>query len=287
MSSNDPVSESSQFASVDSYRDFVKRVRNNRRYVWGDDVQRFLDTVLRTRYSRDTAIEEESILWRAQLGVNHHSRFDEDGNEIDFQILGHPATRMTPLPDGAIEGRVNPTGIPVLYLASSAKTAVAEVRPWTGSEVSVAQFKILRDLKAIDLSQGYGESEWKGLTLGNLLGTSEPSPEVVEELTWTRIDKAFSIPVTSSESATEYVPTQILAELFAENGYEAIIYRSHFVEDGYNVALFDVDCAAIVNCSPYKVTKVRIEFDQVGNTWFMNDDGTVVYNSIVGFESIS
>ena len=286
MSSSARGSERNQFVSVYSYRDFANHVRNDRRYVWSDDVQRFLDTVLSTRHSRDTVIEEDSLFWRAQLGIKYRSHFDEDGNEIGLDILGHPATRMKPLPDGAIEGRVNPPGIRVLYLASSAKTAVSEVRPWTGSEVSVAQFRILRDLKAIDLSQGYGESEWEGLTLSNLLGQSEPSPQAIERATWIRIDKAFSTPVTSSEKTTEYVPTQILAELFAENGYEAIIYRSHFVKGGYNIAVFDVDAADIVVCSPYEVKKVGIEFRQVGNTWYLKDDGTMVYNSIVGFESI-
>ena len=278
--------ESNNFASVHSYTEFAEKVREDRRNVRDDDVQRFLDSVLHTRYSRDTAIRKDLILWRAQLGIKYLSSLDEGGNEIGIQILGHPAKRMKPLPDGAIQGRVNPPGVPVLYLASSAETAVSEVRPWTGSEVSVAQFRIRRDLKAIDLSQGYAESRLKELTLSNLLGQSEPSPEVIEKATWTRIDKAFSIPVTSSESITAYVPTQILAELFAENGYEALIYRSHFVEDGYNVAVFDLDSAEIVNCSPYEVKKVKLKFDQVGNTWHMNDDGAMIYSSIVSFRSI-
>ena len=286
MSSSADGLEKDQFTSVHSYRDFAEQVRNDRRYVWSDNVQRFLDTVLSTRHSRDTVILADTILWRAQLGIKEVAKVDSDGNEIGIQILGHPANRMKPLPDGAIEGRVNPPGIPVLYLSSCAKTAVSEVKPWTGSGVSVAQFRILRDLKAIDLSQGYGESEWKGLTWSNLLGKIEPSPDVIEKVTWTRIDKAFSIPITSSENTTEYVPTQILAELFAGSGYEAIIYHSHFVEDGYNIAVFDIEYAAIENCSPYEVKKVTIEFDQVDNTWYMDDEGTMVYNSIISFESI-
>ena len=270
--------------SVNSYRDFAEHVRNRRRYVWGDDVQDFLDTVLSTRHSRDTVIPEDTILWRAQLGIREVTKVDDDGNVIGIEILGHPEQRMKPLLDGAKEGRVNPPGISVLYLASCSETAVSEIRSWAGSDVSLAQFRTLRDLKAIDLSQGYDESEWKGLTLSNLLGQSEPSPDVIEKVVWTSIDKAFSRPVTLPESTTEYVPTQILAELFAKSGYEAIIYRSHFVEDGYNIAVFDIGCAAIINCSPHEVKKVTTEFDQVGNTWYMKDDGTMVYPSIVGFK---
>ena len=122
------------------------------------------------------------------------------------------------------------------------------------------------------------------MTLSELLGESEPSPDVVEKVVWRRIGKAFSMPVILSESATEYVPTQILAELFAESGYDAIIYRSHFVENGYNIAIFDIDCAAIMDCSPYEVRKVKTEFDQIGNTWYMQDDGNMVVPSVVDFK---
>lgn len=62
---------------------------------------------------------------------------------------------MKPLPDHAKEGRVNPVGIPVLYLASTEESAISEIRPWVGSEVSAPQFKVLRDLKAVNLSLGH------------------------------------------------------------------------------------------------------------------------------------
>ena len=156
--------ERAQFSSLHSYRDFAEQVRNRRRYVWDDDVQQFLETVLATRHSRDTVIPESAILWRAQLGIRYVSELDNDGNEIGIQVLGHPAQRMKPLRDGVVEGRANPPGISVLYLASCVETAVSEVRPSTGEEVSIAQFRILHDLKAINLSWRCGESWWESLT---------------------------------------------------------------------------------------------------------------------------
>ena len=278
--------EKDHFASLSSYRDFVEQVTKHRRYIWGDGVQRFLDTVLSTRHSRDTVIPEDTILWRAQLGINYVPDVDSDGNEVGMQILGHPADRMKPPPGSPIEGRVNPPGLPVLYLATCVETAVSEVRPLTGSEVSVAQFRILHDLKAIDLSHRYGESWWTHLTFDHLLGKKEAAPDIVEKVTWTRIDNAFSMPITISEQATDYIPTQILAELFAESGYEAIVYSSRFVENGYNIAVLDINDADIVTCSPYEVKDVKIEVDQVGNTWYLKDDETMVYNSIINFEGI-
>lgn len=277
--------EKDQFASLNSYRDFVEQVTKHRRYVWGDGVQHFLDTVLSTRHSRDTVIPENKCLWRAQLGINYVPKTDNEGNEIGIEILGYPAERMKPLPGSVIEGRANPPGLPALYLASCAEAAVSEVRPSTGSEVSVAQFRILHDLKAIDLSHGYGESSWKHLTFDNLLGKSEPTSEVIEKVIWTQMDHAFSMPINHSENRTGYVPTQILAELFAESGYEAIIYRSRFVENGHNIAIFDINNASIETCSPYEVNNVEIEFDQVGNPWYLTDNEAMVYNSIISFRA--
>jgi len=57
---------------------------------------------------------------------------------------------MKPRRDRAIEGRVNPKGIPFLYVATELKTAVAEVRPWKDEFVSVAQLTTTRELRLIN-----------------------------------------------------------------------------------------------------------------------------------------
>ena len=92
-------------------------------------------------------------------------------------ILAHDRERMKPRSDRAREGRGNPAGISMLYLASSVQTAVSEVRPWVGSEVSVAQFEVSRDVKVIYLSLGHWQS-WLQLlfSLGHF-GTKPMSRE--------------------------------------------------------------------------------------------------------------
>ncbi|WP_424666577.1 RES family NAD+ phosphorylase [Candidatus Binatus sp.] len=59
---------------------------------------------------------------------------------------------MVPLSDRAREGRVNPKGIPCLYLATHKDTALSEVRPGKGSLISVAQFQTCRDLTIINVT---------------------------------------------------------------------------------------------------------------------------------------
>ena len=176
--------------------------------------------------------------------------------------------RMKPLEDRAKEGRANPAGIPVLYLASCQQTAISEVRPWIGTELSLAQFKIARDLKALDLSRGHGEF-WIGhVTLKQITKSGIVDPEAKEKAVWIKIDNAFSRPVRHSDDVAYYAPTQILAELFRDAGYDAIAYRSQFGEKGYNIALFNVEDAEPITAVPCRVTGINIEFDEMGNRWF-------------------
>ncbi len=257
-----------EFASWRSYQEFAWRVRHTRRYVWDSKIQAFLDTVLATLKDRDVKISEGTILCRAQPGVDYHSVEDESGNEIGEEQVGFGPERMKPLANRAIEGRANAAGIPVIYLAVSEQTAVSEIRPWVGAAISVAQFKVVRDLIAVNLSSGHGQTSLAHLTFADLEGTETPAAQKKETAVWIDIDNAFSRPVTRSDDAADYVPTQILAELFRNAGYEAIIYRSQFVENGYNVAIFDLADAEAINCAPYEVTAVEVQYKQIGNRWF-------------------
>lgn len=261
-----------EFASWRSYLKFARRVRQTRRYVWQIEVQAFLDTVRATLKDRDVKISEGSILYRAQEGINYDSVVDDDDNVIGEEAHGFGAVRMKPLMSRAKEGRVNPAGIPVLYLASTKQTVISEVRPWVGSEISVAQFKILRDLNAVNLSRGHGQMSIDHLTLAQLTGEETPNAETKEKAVWIDIDNAFSRPITRRNDAAAYVPTQILAEFFGDAGYDAIIYRSQFGEKGYNVVLFNVQDAEAINCAPYQVTGIEVSFTEIGNKWFSTKD---------------
>ena len=252
-----------EFAGWRSYDNFARRVRQKRRYVWEPEVTAFLDTVLETVRERDRKISKGSILYRAQHGI----KYREDDAGVD--ICAYGAERMKPLSDRAREGRANPAGIPILYLASSEQTAISEVRPWIGSELSVAQFSITRDLKVIDLSLGHGRASFQHLFFSELLGEKPVSREKKEEAVWIDVDNAFSRPVTRSDETADYVPTQILSELFCDNGYDGLVYRGQFGESGYNIGLFDIEDAEIINAGPYQVTGIDVKFEEIGNRWFL------------------
>ena len=260
-----------EFASWRSYRKFEERVIRYRRHVWDRRIDAFLDTVMATRQNRDAQIPKGTVLWRAQLGVDYIPIRDASGVEVGEEPVGFCGARMKPVAKYARESRANSSGIPVLYLASTEQTAISEVRPWVGSEVSVAQFRVTRKLHAIGLTQGHGKSSWSGLTVGQMSGNEKMDAEDKAKAVWNYIDNAFSKPVTPSDEREEYVPTRILAELFQEAGYDAIVYRSQFGQegrDGYNIAVFKLDDAEILNCAPYRVKGIEVSFEEFGNRWY-------------------
>jgi hypothetical protein len=193
---------------------------------------------------------------------------DEDGNELGEEPVCFGPKRMKPRVNQAVEGRANPAGIPVLYLGTTVQTAVSEVRPWVGASVSVAHFKILRPLKALDLTRGHGKSSFNAIGFRHLFGEEPADAGRKEQAVWIDIDNAFSRPVTLSDDSADYVPTQILAELFRDAGYDAIIYKSQFGEKGYNIVLFDPEDAEATGGAPYEVTSIEVTVKQAGNGWF-------------------
>lgn len=266
MELDDPTTP--EFASLRSFSRFAQRIRRSNRFVWGDDVQLFLETVVATITQRDHIIHAGTILYRAQQGVDYPTITDEDGNVVEEGPVGLSRKRMKPLQDRAKEGRANPAGIPVLYLGASIDTAISEVRPWINAEVSLARCKVLRNLRALDLSLGHASSSF-GSLLREIVNGVPATPAEKKTSVWNDIDKAFSRPVTLSDDKADYAPTQVLAELFKQQGYNAITYKSQFgEEDGYNIAVFDPDVVVIKSCAPYKVRSIKIDADQCGNDWF-------------------
>jgi len=253
------------FKSWQSYWRFRTAVTSSSRYIFDEETKRFLDEVLITSGSRQRTIKEGAIFWRSQLGGDTRPVYDDEGNEIANEPCPHPVKRMKPLKYAASEGRANPKGIPCLYLATSKETAMSEVRPWIGSEISVAQFKIETELTVIDCSVNHSKNP---LYFDLERGFYEPSDEEREKSVWAHIDKAFSVPVTQNENQAHYAPTQIIAELFKTNGFDGVAYKS-MLADGYNVALFNIEVAEMLNCFLYEAKKVTFEFSETANPYFI------------------
>jgi len=218
---------------------------------------------METSESRKDKIPKWSVLFRAQRGYGW--RLENAGTEEEYEAPdAFEPDRMVPKAEFVGDGRVNPRGIPCLYMATTDEAAMAEVRPWVGSYISLAQFKVMRGVTVVDCSKDKR-------TFPNWLfhePQQEIPPEKREQIVWGDISYALSKPVTPDDPVTEYVPTQILAEGFRAHGFDGIVYRS-LLGEGLNVALFDCSVAELINCGLYETSSVQFKFDQCSNPYFI------------------
>lgn len=242
-----------EFRSWEGYKVFVRTVTRETRYILDGEVKEFLEVVLATCQPRILSVPLGTIYWRAQLGHEWGKAlppYEKQDAPVPF-----PPARLIPLPHVASEGRVNPKGISCLYLACDKKTSISEVRPWVGKFVSTARFKTTKPLTLIDCSVAHSDDY--------VVYFDEPSPLEREQAVWRDIDRAFSQPVNPDDSTAEYVPTQILAELFRKNGFDGVMYKS-CLGPGSNIALFDVSTATLIDRSLYSVEGVLFSFTESG-----------------------
>ena len=268
----------SGFKTPWEYNDFAKAVRKKGRFIHSPTVKAFLDVVCRGSQDRKIVIPAGKVFSRAQTGCKKQWRDDGTGRRWMDEIPYSPK-RMIPLPRNAREGRINPRGIAYLYLATDHKTAISEVRPAAGMRVTVAKFRTTKQMTVVNLT---AETPEQGLPATGFLWYAsvmqrrgKVSQEEIDGSVWAQIDIAFSKPVGPDDEHLNYVPTQIIAELIASENYDGIIYRSGLNEDGFNLALFDVNSAEFLQAQVFRVDRVDYDAHESGNPWFEKDGAYV------------
>lgn len=253
------------FASQSAFRDFDRSVRRDFRYARTPEQAAFLDAVTTTSGNRVRKLKAGAHFFRAQLGHGWTKQEIAPGEYEEFPGA-HSPDRMIPDPQFVGDGRVNAKGIVCLYLATKEETAALEVRPLIGSYVSIAQFRIVRDLRIVDCSERlagnfsrYFKKDW--------------TPEEIEQQVWTDINDAFSAPVERSDGGLTYIPTQIVAETLRLQGCDGVAYKSSYGEDGYNIALFDVTAAELRSCGLHCVGQMSLSLKMEDNPYFVTETG--------------
>src|SRR6202023_1522061 len=113
-----------------------------------------------------------------------------------------------------------------------------------------ARLSLCREVKIVEFLRYHDDDPNSVFMNTTIEGTSYiqelPSNEAVSNNVWTRIDQAFSEPVTHADNHADYAPTQILADVLKEQGYDGVCYRSSLSsEKGFNIAFFNPDVAAV------------------------------------------
>ncbi|QJX08622.1 MULTISPECIES: RES family NAD+ phosphorylase [Rhizobium] len=164
--------------------------------------------------------------------------------------------------------RANQANRPVLYLAHNKSTALAEVRPWKGAAVALATVVTNRRLILVDLVQ-------RQLV---------KSPFFVELLKWRselagllyRLGQDMSRPVMPHEQDVLYKPTQLLALMIQQAGYDGCIYPSA-MGSGKNFVLFDTNAADIVNVEYVRVSRAALYSSPLSEYDSVYDEGPYDY----------
>lgn len=238
------------FDSWKDYQSFEQHVKHQSRYVYSDQVKNFLQALRQTLCLKEINLKKGDKLYRSQIGL--------EISEWEGQVLlnAHPPKRMKPTSEYAIEGRANPKGIPYLYLSNDRDTSIAELRPHNNEMISCGVFEVNKNLTLIDcysLERKYNNVEF-------IFNPPTEQSDIVNAI-WSQIIDAFAKPVTNNETASDYVPTQILAELFKSQGYDGICCKSGLGE-GHNFILFDLCSCIQVYSSILEVESISFKFKE-------------------------
>ena len=258
-------SESYMFADVRAYEKFAEDVRRKDRFGLSKDVQAFINEFRKQLPAREFSLSAGSVFYRA--ANDYEDRTDEETGQPNY--LACSDDRMLPNENYAYEGRINPQGIVVLYMATSSKTAVSEIRPWVGDWVSVVQIETVSAMRLVDFSKLHGEHQklmWREIQ--SRIGSEPLSDLELDEVVWSKIDNAFSRPVSRGNTNADYTPTQMLASIVQAEGFDGIAYKSVFGgEMGYNVALFKVHDIKLVWGNIFEVKEIEVSAVEAGNAW--------------------
>ena len=253
------------------------------------DQPELFDNPVGIRQSQDrTYLEEHSILknncWNDFVeGIKHKNRFHSDYINTDklFVFLrcavkthrkgevlyrsricpnekGFMRTEMGSPPDHKAKGgRVNPTGISILYLSDSKETTLYEIRAGIYDFVTVGRFKLQRDIEVINLADIDRISPFIGIDYGFDFTQYAVNIEHLK-----MIAQEIAKPLRN-DNALDYLPTQYISDYIRSKGYDGIEYISTMCKKGANLAVFDPSLFKCTGTSVYDVKSISYSYDPI------------------------
>lgn len=233
-------------------------------------------------------LEENSILknncWNDFVkGIKHKNRFHSDYINIDKLFLflrcavkshskgevmyrsrispnekGFRRAEMGPPPESKIiGGRVNPTGISILYLSDSKETTLYEIRAGLYDFVTIGRFKLTKDVEVISLADIGRISPFIGLDYG-----FDYTQYAVNLEHLTMIAQEIAKPLRNVDTL-DYLPTQYISDFIRSKGYSGIEYISTMYKNGINLAVFDPSLFKCTGTSVYDVKSISYSYTKI------------------------
>lgn len=209
------------------WEDFVKEIKENNRFHTNIINKEKLKTIL---LSVRKLYKAETVFYRARIWT------DRQGFGIDQ--MGAPSAQK------ASAGRANPEGISCLYLADSRDTTLHETRAGVYDYATVGKFKLLKDIKVVNLAAIDKISPFQEIDC-NLLAINLPHLQ--------KIAYDISKPLRKHDSVLDYLPTQYISDYIKSEGFAGIEYKSTMCKTGVNFAIFDEEFFECVSTKSYEI----------------------------------
>jgi hypothetical protein len=180
----------------------------------------------------------------------YRARINIDTEIYPISEMGKPPVKVS------TAGRANPLGIPYLYTASNLNTAIAEIRPHKGDNVSVAKFEVTEPLILADLRN-------PRKTISPFELDENGLNQVYLDLNYLcHLGEELSKPILPRDAQLEYLSTQYLCELIKHCGFDGVIYKSS-VGDGDNYAIFTDSKLQSAEVEVYFVNDIEITSNRI------------------------
>lgn len=189
-----------------------------------------------------------------QLKIDYHEEDKFYRARINESLLTKDKMGMPPK-EYASAGRANPIGISYLYLSNNKPTCIAEVRPNNTSKIHISEFKLLRDVSLIDLTNPRKKMSICKFEEGHY-------NDVISILNLIEaLSRELSIPVRPESSNIDYIPTQFLCEFLKSfSKCDGIIFESSF-GSGLNFVFFSEVGFSVSDPIIHRVTKITHEYN--------------------------
>lgn len=146
-----------------------------------------------------------------------------------------------PPDDIATPGRANSKGQSCLYLSNEKMTTIKEIRAHAFDYVTIATFRLNKDIRVLDLSSITHDSPFYSST--------DKIAYLINEKILRKIENDLAKPMSRWDSDLDYLPTQYISDFAKSLGYDGVKYYSTFNKEAYNLALFD---SSVCDCTYHR-----------------------------------
>ncbi len=236
-------------------RDYLEENSILKNYRWDDFVQGIKNV---NRFHSDFINTEKLLVFLKCARKMHHKGETLYRSRMCPNEKGFTRKSMGPPPaNKAKGGRVNPTGISVLYLSDSKETTLYEIRAGVYDYVTVGSFRLQRDIEVINLAGVDRISPFIGIDSGfdavqyavNIDHLKMIAQEVAKPL--------------RNDNVLDYLPTQYISDFIRSKGYDGIEYISTMCRNGTNLAVFDPSLFKCTGTNVYDIDSITYSYTRI------------------------